>query len=103
MNDAALHPALELTAAMLAAADAGAWDEVAELASRRHGCLQTALSGDAWRLQPRMVQGLQQILAADRQLAEGAARARRQTADALRELRGGTRMQDAYAAHAALG
>ncbi|HCO44539.1 flagellar protein FliT [Immundisolibacter sp.] len=103
MNDTALQSALALTAAMLAAADADAWDEVAALAARRHACLQAALGGDAWRLRSQVVQDLRHILAADRQLAERASAARRQATSALRELRGGTRMQDVYAANAALG
>lgn len=98
MSESILDPAFELTAAMLAAADAGAWDEVALLAGRRHGCLEAALAGDAWRLQPQVVQGLQRILRADHALAERVAEAREDTVSALRELRGGQRMRGAYAA-----
>lgn len=95
--------AMGLTAAMLHAADAEDWETVAALAGERHGVLETALAGDAWRVQDDLIAQLRDILAADRRLAEAAGAARRQTADALRELRGGQRMHSAYAAQAAVG
>lgn len=103
MHDAALVAALELTAAMDAAADGDAWDAVATLATQRHAYLEAALRGDAWRHAPDVVGSLRQILATDQQLAVRATAARQQTATALAELRGGSRMQDAYTAHAAAG
>jgi hypothetical protein len=46
---------------------------------------------------------LRGILDNDRALAERASQARADTATALRDLRGGRRMQGAYAAQAAVG
>ncbi len=103
MHDTALVAALELTAAMHAAADGDAWDEVATLATQRHAHLEAALRGDAWRHAPDVVGSLRQILATDQQLAVRATAARQQTATAVAELRGARRMQDAYIAHAACG
>ncbi|MFP5463790.1 MAG: flagellar protein FliT [Gammaproteobacteria bacterium] len=103
MDERFLSAALELTAAMTAAADAGAWDTTAELARQRHVCLETALAGDAWRLRPPVIEALRSMLAADRTLTDRAARARQETAAALQELRGGHRMHGAYAAQAAAG
>ncbi|MDD3650268.1 hypothetical protein [Immundisolibacter sp.] len=95
-----LRPALELTAAMHAAAADDDWPTVATLAGQRHAALQAALAGDAWRLDQALVAQLRDMLAADRALAARAADARRHTVAALQELRGGRRMQDAYAAQA---
>ena len=103
MDPCGIDAALALTGAMAGAADAGDWETVAALAGERHACLEAALTGDAWRLQPAVVAQLRDILAADRQLAERAAEARRQTATALRDLRGGQRMHSAYASQAAFG
>lgn len=103
MDERFLNTALELTAAMTAAADAGAWDATAELARQRHACLETALAGDAWRLQPPVLEALRSMLAADQTLADRAARARQETAQTLQGLRGGHRMQGAYATQAAVG
>lgn len=103
MHHAALVAALELTDAMRAAADGDAWDAVAMLATQRHAHLEAALRGDAWRHAPDVVGNLRQILATDQQLAVRAAAARQQVATALTELRGASRMQDAYTAHAAAG
>mgnify|MGYP001225623489 FL=1 len=95
-----LRPALELTAAMHAAAADDDWPTVAELAGRRHAALQAALAGDAGRLDDAAIGHLRDMLAADEALAARAAEAHRQTAAALHGLRGGRRMQDAYAAQA---
>lgn len=103
MDERFLNTALELTAAMTAAADAGAWETTAELARQRHACLETALAGDAWRLQPPVIELLRLMLAADQALADRAARVRQETAHTLHGLRGGHRMQGAYAAQAASG
>ena len=103
MDTAEITQARQLTVAMTAAADAGDCLTVAVLAGQRHACLQTALAGGAWRVQAALVEQLRDILAADSRLAERAADARQQTAAALRELRGGRRMQDAYAPQAATG
>lgn len=103
MDAAEISQARQLTGAMTAAADAGDWPTVAALAGQRHACLQNALADGAWRLQAALIEQLCEILAADGRLAERAADARQQTATALRELRGGRRMQDAYAPQAATG
>lgn len=103
MHDTALAAALELTAAMHAAADGDAWDAVAMLASQRHVHLEAALRGDAWHQAPDVVGSLRRILAIDQQLAMRATAARQQTALALTELRSASRMQDAYTAHGAAG
>jgi hypothetical protein len=103
MDQRLLATVLELTAAMTAAADAGAWEAAAELAGQRHACLETALAGDAWRLQPPVIEALRSMLAADRALAARATSARRETAAALHALHGGRRMQGAYGAQAAAG
>lgn len=103
MDERFLNTAVELTAAMVVAADAGDWEATAELALQRHACLETALSGAAWRLQPPMIEALRSMLAADQALAARAASARQETAHILKGLRGGHRMQDAYAAQAAAG
>lgn len=103
MDERFLNTALELTAAMTAAADAGAWETTAELARQRHACLETALAGDAWRLQPPVIELLRSMLAADQALTARATDARRETAAALRGLHGGRRMQGAYGAQAAAG
>jgi hypothetical protein len=103
MDERFLNTALELTAAMTTAADAGAWEATAELARQRHACLETALAGDAWRLRPPVIEALRSMLAADRALAARATDARRETAAALRGLHGGRRMQGAYGAQAAAG
>lgn len=103
MDERFLDRALELTAAMTAAADAGAWAAAAELARQRHACLETVLAGDAWRLQPPVLEALRSMLATDQALAVRATSARQETVAALQELHGGRRMQGAYAAQAAVG
>lgn len=103
MDIAGIDSALALTAAMNAAADGGDWETVAALAERRHGCLEQALAGDAWRVQTDVIALLRGILDNDRALAERASQAQTDTAAALRDLRGGRRMQGAYAAQAAAG
>jgi hypothetical protein len=103
MEIAGIDSALALTTAMNAAADSGDWEAVAALAEQRHGCLERALAGDAWRVQTDVVALLRGILDTDRQLAQRASQARAETATALRDLRGGRRMQGAYAAQAAAG
>jgi hypothetical protein len=103
MESAGIDSAIALTTAMNAAADGGDWEAVAALAEQRHSCLERALTGDAWRVQTDVIALLRGILDNDRALAERAAQARQETATALRDLRGGRRMQGAYAAQAAAG
>jgi hypothetical protein len=103
MHAPGLDTAIELTAAMWAAADAEDWDTVAALAGARHAALETALAGGAARLEADAIDQLRGILDADRQLAERASAARQQTAAALRDLRGGQRMHNAYATQAMAG
>lgn len=103
MHTPGLGAAIELTAAMWVAADAEDWDTVAALAGARHAALETALAGGASRLDSGAVDQLRDILAADRRLAERAHAARQQTAVALRDLRGGQRMHNAYATQAMAG
>ena len=103
MHTPDLDTAMELTAAMAMAADAEDWDAVATLAGARHAALETALAGGASRLEAGAIDQLRGILAADRQLAERAHAARQHTAAALRDLRGGQRMHNAYATQAMAG
>ena len=97
MDTTGIDSALALTEAMNAAADAGDWETVAVLAERRHACLETSLAGGGWNLQADVIEHLRGILDNDRQLALRASQARETTAAALRDLRGGRRMQGAYA------
>ena len=97
-----LDAAVAMTTAMAVAADAGAWDAVAVLAARRHECLEIALADDAWLVQPGTVRAIRDMLAVDQVLAARAVAARREVGAALRDLHGGARMHDAYAANAAV-
>lgn len=103
MDEQAFVAALELTAAMTAAADCQDWEALADLAGERHAQLEAALAGDAWRDVPGVVEGLRAILETDQQLAARASAARQQTVQVLGELRGGSRMRGAYAVHAVAG
>lgn len=93
-----LAAAVEMTAAMTVAADAGDWEAVAVLAAQRQACLELALAGDAWFKEPDTVQAIHDLLAADQILAARAVVARQEVAAALRDLQDGARMHDAYAA-----
>jgi hypothetical protein len=73
---------------MNAAADSGDWKAVAALAEQRHGCLEQALAGDAWRVQTDVIVLLRGIL--DTPTAVGTARlagARANGRDAARSAR----------------
>ncbi len=97
-----LSEAVAMTAAMAVAADQGAWEAVALLASQRHDCLEIALADEAWRVRPGTVQAIRDMLSSDQALAARAVAARGEVGAALRDLHGGARMHDAYAANAAV-
>ncbi len=93
-----LTVAVEMTTAMAVAADAGDWEAVAALAAQRQACLEVALAGDAWFVEPAAVQAIHDLLAADQILAARAVVARQDIAAALCDLHDGARMHNAYAA-----
>lgn len=97
MKAAALERALALTRALAQAAAAADWEQVARLAGARLELLH-ALYENPLADPHTLVELGQEILAADRAVAEQVSAARAELAARLRALRAGRRATRAYAA-----